>query len=186
VVVIDDHEVVRAGLVALLSRQPGLRVVGEGGTGDSVVPIVQRTSPDLVIMDVQMPGLDSHEVVRQLRRRSPDLGIILLTMHDGALVRRTHLEAGASAVISKGAGTADLVAAIRRVAQQPETSGPLTAREHEILSLMADGLSNREIGSLLKIATGTVKRHSSQLFAKLGASSRTQAVALARRVGLLL
>lgn len=185
VVLIDDHDIVREGLAALLSREPGVRVVGQAASGAAVAELVERCKPDLVIMDVQMPGPDSRVLVRELSSRDPGTAVIVLTMHDGCRVRRDHLEAGAAAVLSKSTPTSEVIAVIEHAVGIVHPEVRLTRRERQVLGLMAEGLSNGEIADELHITVGTVKRHSTQLFDKLGVSSRMRAVVRARGSGLL-
>lgn len=197
----DDHPVVRDGLAAMLATQPDFNVVGEAGTGAEAVAEAARLRPDVVLMDLEMPALDGIEAIRRLRAADPSVQVVVLTAFDTDERIVGALQAGAQGYLLKGAPRAEIFAAIRtvsaggalippvvaskllrqvRAAEHPDA---LTAREKEVLGLVASGLANQEIAARLFISERTVKFHVSSLLAKLGAKNRTQAVRVARERG---
>jgi DNA-binding NarL/FixJ family response regulator len=210
VVVVDDQEVVRAGIAALLGAQPDLEVVGEAGDGAAALAEVARTQPDVVVMDIRMPGLDGLAATRELTAR-PGPRVLVLTTFDADENVYRALRAGASGFLLKGARPAELAEAIRIVAAgdallapsvtrrlvehvvaaglaaPPEATGvpELTPREREVLVLVARGLSNAEIADRLVLAEQTVKTHVSHVLTKLGLRDRAQAVVHAYESGLV-
>ena len=199
----DDHPVVRDGLAAMLATQPDFAVVGEAGTGAEAVDQGVRLRPDIVLMDLEMPVLDGIEAIRRLRATDPSIHVVVLTAFDTDERILGALQAGAQGYLLKGAPRAEIFAAIRtvsaggalipplvasrllqrvRAAEHPDA---LTAREIEVVRLVAAGLANREIAARLSISERTVKFHVSAILSKLGAGNRTQAVRLARERGLL-
>lgn len=199
----DDHPVVRDGLAAMLSTQADFAVVGEAGTGAEAVAEAARLSPDVVLMDLEMPALDGIEAIRRLRAADPAVQVVVLTAFDTDERIVGALAAGAQGYLLKGAPRAEIFAALRTVAaggallppvvaskllhrvRAGEPVEALTAREREVLELVAAGLANREIAERLGITERTAKFHLSSLLGKLGARNRTQAVGLARERGLL-
>lgn len=197
----DDHPVVRDGLAAMLATQADFEVVGEAGTGAEAVAEALRLRPDVVLMDLEMPALDGIEAIRLLRVADPAVQVVVLTAFDTDERIVGALQAGAQGYLLKGAPRAEIFAAIRtvsaggalippvvaskllrqvRAAEHPDA---LTAREKEILGLVATGLANQEIAARLSISERTVKFHVSSVLAKLGAKNRTQAVRIARERG---
>jgi DNA-binding NarL/FixJ family response regulator len=202
VVVIDDQAIVREGLVTVLSLLPDIEVLGEAADGRSGVELVERLSPDVVLMDLRMPVLGGLEATRLILDTNPDVGILVLTTFaDDASVVDV-LRAGARGYLTKDAGRAEVAAAVRAVASGHMTLGAevgqklvastghsrggpalaerfgLTAREDEVLTLVGDGLSNSEIAAALFVGVSTVKTHINAIFAKLGVRDRAQAIAL--------
>lgn len=198
----DDHPVVRDGLAAMLATQPDFEVVGEAGNGAEAVAEAARLRPDVVLMDLEMPDLDGIEAIKRLRAADPSVQVVVLTAFDTDERIVGSLQAGAQGYLLKGAPRAEIFAAIRTVSaggalippvvaskllrqvRAAESPDALTARESEVLSLVASGLANKEIAARLSISERTVKFHVSAVLSKLGAKNRTQAVRLAREMGL--
>lgn len=197
----DDHPVVRDGLAAMLATQPDFEVVGEAGSGEEALVEAARLRPDLVLMDLEMPVVDGIEAIRRLRAADPSVQVVVLTAFDTDDRIVGAIQAGAQGYLLKGAPRAEIFAAIRTVSaggalippvvaskllrQVRENPDALTAREIEVLGLVAAGLANREIAARLSISERTAKFHVSSVLAKLGAKNRTQAVRLARERGLV-
>ncbi len=209
VLVVDDEELVRTGLTMILDAEEDVRVVGSAGDGSEAVRAVERLTPDVVLMDVRMPRMDGLEATRQLVAGPSSCRVVLLTTFDLDEHVYDALAAGASGFLLKDAPATQLVQAIRAAAAgdallapsvtrrliaqftssrpraQLAVPGDLTARETEVWRLLAEGLSNAEIGGRLFIGDATVKTHVARLLAKLGARDRVQAVVLAYRCGLV-
>ena len=200
VLIVDDHPVVRAGLKALLSSEPEFEVVGDFATGEESIERCQQEIIDLVLMDLQLgDGMQGAEATRVLRGLDPAPHVLILTNYDTDADILSAVEAGASGYLLKDAPPAELIAAAQAaasgasalspaVADRLETrresvGGALSAREIEVLGLVADGKSNRDIGRDLFLSEATVKSHLVHIFTKLGVSSRTSAVAAARDAG---
>ena len=195
----DDHPVVRDGLAAMLATQPDFEVVGEAGNGAEALAEAARLRPDVVLMDLEMPTLDGIEAIRRLRAADPGVQVVVLTAFDTDERIVGAIQAGAQGYLLKGAPRAEIFAAIRTVSAGGALIPPviaskllrqvredaLTAREKEVLELVAAGLANNEIAGRLFISERTVKFHVSSILAKLGAKNRTQAVRLARERGLV-
>src|SRR5688572_10557533 len=192
----DDHEVVREGLRLSLSRSPQIRVVGEASDGASAVAIAERRRPNVVIMDVRMPGMDGLEATKILTERLPQTSVLIFTAYGERSLLGRGLEAGAKGYILKEAPHQTLLRAIEKVANGEGYVDPalmpafltgkgrdemLTAREREILQLLADGMSNADVAKKLFISQETVKSHVRHILAKLEADTRTHAVAIALR-----
>lgn len=212
VVVADDQTSVRDGLVALLSTLSDIEVVGAAADGGAAVELVGRVVPDAVLMDLRMPGVDGVEATRRLAETHPEVAVVVLTTFVDDESVLAALEAGARAYLTKNATRADMARALHAaVADQvtlaagvqrtlleaalrgrPPEKGPdnrpdhwpdgLTEREGEILGLIAERLTNREIAERLFISNATVKTHINRLFAKIGASHRRDAISYVRRV----
>ncbi len=208
VLITDDHSVVRQGLQAFLGLQEDIAVVGEAENGLQAVERTRRLLPDVVLMDLVMPEKDGIAATRQIRAEFPNIKIIALTSFTGDEKVFPALEAGANGYLLKDASPGEIIEAIRAAMRGDPTlhpeitqklmdriSGrtradpvaraePLTEREQQVLRLIVAGLSNRDIGRELVIAEGTVKRHAHNIFQKLGVTSRLEAAARARQLGL--
>ena len=194
--IVDDHEVVREGLRLSLSRAPHIRVVGEAADGTAAIELVGRRKPNVVIMDVRMPGLDGLDATKALMERDPETAVLIFTAYSERSLLARGLESGAKGYILKEAPHETLVRAIEKVAGGDSFIDPalmpaflsgkdredmLTAREREILQLLADGMSNADVAQRLFISQETVKSHVRHILAKLEADTRTHAVAIALR-----
>ncbi|MDT0116154.1 response regulator transcription factor [Microbacterium sp. PRF11] len=203
VAVADDHPIVRAGLVGLLDAADGIDVVGAASDGVEVVDLVEKERPDVVLMDMRMPRRDGDEATAMLRESVPATRVIVLTTYESDDVIMRAIAAGASGYLLKAAPEAELIAGIRAVAAGEVALAPsvarvlvgqagrapevptLTPREIEVLSHVAQGLSNREIGVRLHLGEATVKTHLLKAFAKLDVADRTRAVTRAMELGIL-
>jgi DNA-binding NarL/FixJ family response regulator len=203
---VDDHPVVREGLRNLLSEEPDVQCVGEAASGDEAVRLVQETQPDVVLMDLMMPGMDGIQAIRRIRQESPATQVVALTSFGDERKVRGAVEAGAVGYLLKDVLKADLLRAIRnarrgrpslhpqaqrhlmqrvRRSEQRSVIDGLTPRERSILELIAQGLNNRTIAVTLRLTEGTVKGYVSRVFDKLGVQDRTQAALVAVREGLV-
>ena len=203
IVVVDDHAVVRHGLTAMLASAKDLEVVGAAANGTDALREVQRTFPDVVLLDLQMPGMNGLDVLARLRDLASPPHVIVLTVHDDDDLVLGAVRGGADGFVLKNATKEDLLSAIRNVAEggqrfddvvvraflkeqsREEDARLLTSREIDILKLVASGHSNREIAAALILSLGTVKTHLDDVYRKLGVSDRAHAVAVAMRRGLL-
>ena len=197
--IVDDHEVVREGLRLSLSRAPHIRVVGEAADGATAVALAERRKPDVVIMDVRMPGMDGLEATKLLTQKVPDTAVLIFTAYSERSLLGRGLESGAKGYILKEAPHQTLVRAIQKVAGgdgyvdpalmpaflTKEREHMLTAREREILQLLADGMSNADVAGKLFISQETVKSHVRHILSKLEADTRTHAVAIALRQAII-
>jgi len=196
----DDHEVVREGLRLSLSRAPHIRVIGEASDGESAVALAERRRPDVVIMDIRMPGsMDGLEATKQLKDRLPDTSVLLFTAYGERSLLGRGLDSGARGYLLKEASNQTLVRAIEKVAAGEGYVDPalmpsflnrdsqelLTPREREILQLLANGMSNADVAQKLFISQETVKSHVRHILAKLEADTRTHAVAIALRESII-
>jgi len=195
VLIVDDHPVVRQGLRALLEVQDDMTVAGEAGDGPAAISLAESLRPDIVLLDLKLPGMDGVAVLRPLR--AAGLRVLVLTSATEPSAAAAAVRAGAAGVVYKDIDPAALVRAIRSVHDgnvllAPEALGSLvrgsradtlTAREREVLAGIADGKSNREIARLLRVSEKTVKAHVSAVLAKLGVQDRTQAAVYAVRHG---
>ena len=203
IILVDDHAVVREGVRAVLETDADFRVVGEFGSGNEALASVAALAPDVALVDLKMPGLSAPETIAALRERVPGVRVLVFTSFgEDALIRAT-LDAGATGYLLKDALQHDLIAAIRSVAagetylapaaqrqlmellRKPQASrDALTARETDVLKLIAEGLSNKQIGKRLSLTEGTVKGYVSQILAKLRLEDRTQIALYAVRHGI--
>lgn len=207
VIIVDDHPPFRAGLRALLVTDERLVVVAEASTGAAAIAAVASSAPDVVLMDVHMPGVDGVEATRRIIDAAPHVAIVVLTMHDDDGTVFAALRAGARGYLLKGASRAELLRAIHAAAAgealfgaaiarrmmayfgrpAPAAAPPfseLTGREHEILELVAAGRSNTDIADRLGVAPKTIRNHVSTIFAKLQVRDRAEAIVRAREAGL--
>jgi len=212
ILLVDDQALFREGLSTLLSVQPDLAVVGEANNGQEALALAERLQPDVVLMDLRMPVLDGVAATRSLKERQPDCRVIVLTTFDDDDYVFEGLRAGAVGYLLKDVSSETLVEAIHTAASgetflQPSVAAkvvaefarlsqhrparsqglvePLSERELEIIALVADGASNKEIAGRLFIAEGTVKNHVTNILGKLGVRDRTQAALKARELGLV-
>ncbi|MEW5979394.1 MAG: response regulator transcription factor [Acidobacteriota bacterium] len=203
ILIADDHEIVRRGLRALLETRPDWEIAGEAVTGLQAVKEAERLAPDLVIMDLSMPDMNGLEATRQIRELVPRAQILILSVHDSEQLVREVLEVGARGYVLKSDAGRDLTAAVEALCQHklffsPKVSemvvegflkgggtdqpkDPLTARERQIVQLLAEGKSNKEIAPLLNISVKTVETHRSHVMAKLNLHSMSDLVRYALR-----
>ncbi len=210
VLIADDHAIVREGLRALIEVQPDIEVVAEATNGDEAVSKTQEVQPDIVLMDITMPGMNGLEATQQIRQHNPDVRVLVLTMHESDDYFFRTLEAGASGYFIKGGSSSELISALRavwsgdvflyptmakkllsdylqrvRTGQDKESYDGLTNREREVLKLIAEGHTNQEIAELLVLSTATVQTHRAHIMAKLGLHSRTELIKYAIRRGFI-
>ncbi len=211
VLLVDDHAILRAGLMRLLEEESDIEVVGEAENGREGVQKVQELRPDIVLMDIGMPVMNGMEATKQIKKRNQDVKILVLTMHDNEEYLFQVLQAGAAGYVLKKAADSDLVNAIHvvnngdcflypsaakmvvedyleklRQGQEPTTSyDSLTDREREILKLVAEGYTNREIAETLFISVKTVETHKANIMEKLNLHKRAELVRYAIRKGML-
>ncbi len=206
--IVEDHALTRSGIKTALASQADVEVVAEAGDGNSGLIEIVRTTPDVAVVDIGLPGIDGIELTRRLRAQTTNVRIVILTMHDLDREILAALAAGADAYVVKGSDASNLLTAVRVVAEggayfdpqiahvvlrhfgspspaPPPIDSPLTPRELEILRLVADGVGNAEIGQRLYLGLGTVKGHIRDILEKLSATDRTQAAVTALRRGLI-
>jgi DNA-binding NarL/FixJ family response regulator len=199
VLVVDDHPIVRVGIVAIINARPDMAVVAECGTGEEAVELFEHHEPDIVLMDLRLPKMSGVEAIRTIRMRHPRACFVVLTTYEGDEDIYQALEAGARAYVIKGMPHEMLIDALRRVhaghrflppaisrtlaSRTPDSD--LSAREREVLSLLARGETNKEIAQHLGITEATVKCHVSVILMRLQATDRTQAVVTALQRGLV-
>ena len=199
VLIVDDHSLVRLGLSALLGYQSDMEVAGEAEDGEEAVHMACKVRPDVIVMDLMMPGVDGVEATRRIREKLPDSHILILTTFGTSADVARAIAAGASGAIMKDTSNEDLLNAIRTVAEGGKVFSPeieqhvkeysvspdLTQRQMEILHSVTRGLSNPDIAKQFDITVDGVKAHLSAIFAKLGAANRSEAITIALRRHLL-
>jgi DNA-binding NarL/FixJ family response regulator len=205
ILLVDDHEVVRVGVRALIERQPGMEVVGEAATVREAVSQAEQLMPDVVVLDIRLPGGNGLEACRQIKALRPDTRIIVLTSYPDDKVLFESITSGADGYVLKQIGSDDLIRALERVGRGESLLDPsvtdrvfakmrevrqqerahafadLSAQEMQILARVAEGETNREIGAALQLSEKTVRNYVSIILSKLGLSSRAQAAAYAAR-----
>jgi DNA-binding NarL/FixJ family response regulator len=199
ILIVDDHNIVRQGLAALLKTVPGLTVAAEASDGQQAVELFRKHKPDVTLMDLRLPKMNGVDAIAKIRDGSPGARIIVLTTFDGDEDIYRALQAGAKGYLLKGMDLAELTEAIRtvhagrtrippRVAEklaERMSGASLTARELEVLRLIVAGKSNKDIGTALFISEATVKTHVNSLLSKLGVEDRTQAATTALQRGIV-
>ena len=200
VLIVDDHHVVREGLRRILELEKGIKVVGEAKNGEEAITTADSLSPDVVIMDLKMPGMDGIATTREIKQRLPNVNVLILTLYAEDFVKQA-IEAGVSGYLLKDSDceqitkaihevheglcpiapalTRDLVTEFAKLSRNNRTT--LTKRQQEVLKLIADGIGSKETGERLFISTSTVKREIRHIFDKLGVSDRAQAVSEAMK-----
>ncbi|HET8587173.1 MAG TPA: response regulator transcription factor [Candidatus Limnocylindria bacterium] len=202
VLVVDDHELIRNGLVGAFERAEGFTVTGQAGPVAEALAVARQVKPDVVVTDLQLPDGSGLEIVRTLRRDRPNIGLVVLTMYAGDEQLFAAMDAGASAFVGKDSPSAEVVTAARQAAVAPRTftcaglpeammrrmSGGtprLSDRERQVLELLAQGLGVSAIASKLYVSESTAKSHIAKVYEKLGAANRAQALVAAMRAGIL-
>lgn len=202
VLLVDDHELIRNGLGAVLDLEPDLQVVATAGSVAEGIQRYHEVSPDVVVTDLQMQDGTGLDVVRTLRKESDKVGLVVLTMHSGDEQIFAAMQAGASGFVGKDAPSTEVIKAARHAAVSPKAfvcaglvgammrrqsaeSTALTEREHDVLLLLAEGLNAAAIGQKLYLSESTTKSHIARIYQKLGAANRAQALVTAMRIGLL-
>jgi len=209
IMIADDHAIVRSGLKAIIKADPSLKLSGEATGGYEAIEMVNKTVPDILLLDISMPDLDGISVTKKLTAQYPDLKILILTIHEDNALLREAIKSGAAGYILKKAAEADLIAAIQLIlsgdtyvdpsmvreliVDQPDKGNKssntvveqLTPREIEVLKLLVRGYTNRQIGEELTISVRTVEGHRANLSGKLGLKNRVELVRYARENGLI-
>jgi DNA-binding NarL/FixJ family response regulator len=205
VVVVDDHPVVRAGIITLLSQEPGIAIVGEASSGEAALELVRELQPDVLLLDIEMPGIKGYEVARRIREECLPVSILVLSAYEDRHYIQELLSIGASGYLVKEEAPGAIIEAIQRVAQgergwlsrrvaaqmsQLVQEGEnnfqsLTPRERQVLECVASSKTNGEIAHELGISIKTVEKHMVMIFEKLGVSSRVEAAVYSIREGLL-
>jgi two-component system response regulator NreC len=208
VLIADDHGIVRAGLRALIGAESGFELVGEASGGYEAINLVEQTRPDVMVLDLSMPDLDGISVTRKIKPLAPDLKILILTLHEDEALLKEAIKAGAAGYILKHAAETELISAIRTILRgdlfvdpsmvrvllgepqptsrtQADPKETLTSREEEILKLIVEGYTNRQIGENLSISVRTVEGHRANISDKLGLHSRVELVRYAREHGMI-
>ena len=208
IVLADDHQIVRQGLRALLEAEPGFSVTGEAADGLEVADLVQSVQPDVLILDIKMPGLNGLEVIRQVRRRTPDTYVVILSMYANEAYVMEALRNGAAGYVLKGASSTDLVQAVREVAEgrrylspplseraieayvqkavasAPDALGKLTDREREVLYFVMEGYKNSQIATRLSISPRTAETHRARMMRKLGLHTQAELIRFTLQLGI--
>jgi len=207
VLIADDHALFRYGVRAMLASEEGFEVAGEASTGEEAVKLAAELKPDIVLMDIQMPDLNGIEATRRILESDPGVGVVVVTMFEEDDSVFAAMRAGARGYVLKGAGAEEVITVVRAVADREAHFGPdvadklmgffsapkpapqeifpeLTAREREVLNLIARGLSNAEIAGELYLSQKTIRNHVSNIFLKLQVADRAQAIVRAREAGL--
>ncbi len=199
IMVADDHPVVREGLAALINRQPGMEVIAEARDGAEAVEIFHKAHPDITMVDLRMPKMDGIQVIAKIREQTPDARVIMISTFDGDENIYQSLRAGAKGYLRKDADSETLVECIQAVNQGQSWVQPavaqrladrvseteLSPRELQVLQLMVNGRTNKEIGNSLDIGEGTVKIHVNHVLKKLGVKGRTEAINIALKRGIV-
>ena len=206
ILVADDHGIVRSGLRMLIDRQEGMRVVAEADDGVAAVEAAQREQPDVAVLDVAMPRMTGIQAAREIKAHCPDTSVLLLSMHDEERYLFDALKAGASGYVLKRAADEDLIEAVRSVAAgrpflsaitqtalvkewvdqgEREPRERLTPRELDVVKLIAEAYTNKQIAEILKVSEKTVESHRANVLAKLGMRDRVELVRYAIRRGLI-
>ncbi|KAA1417972.1 response regulator transcription factor [Nocardioides humilatus] len=202
VLLVDDHELIRSGLGAVLDLEPDMTVVGTAGSVAEAITAYDRLKPMVVVADLQLQDGTGLDIVRTIRKQSDTVGLIVLTMHSGDDQIFAAMQAGASGFVGKDAPATEVIKAARHAAVSPKAfvcaglvgammrrrSGELTSlteREHDVLLLLAEGLNAASIGAKLYLSESTTKSHIARIYQKLGAANRAQALVTAMRIGLL-
>lgn len=208
IIIADDHTLLRDGLRALFASVPDIDVIGEAESGADAITKAEQLQPDVILMDIQMPGINGIQATRQIVSKQPEIGVIVVTMYKDDDSVFAAMRAGARGYILKGADQDEMLRAIRAVASGEALFGPeiatrlvnffsspqadlspqafpeLTSREHEVLELIAKGLNNQVIANRLSISEKTVRNHISNIFNKLQVVDRAQAIVKAREAGM--
>jgi len=202
ILLVDDHELIRSGLGAVLDLEPDMDVVGTAGSVAEAITAYDRLQPMVVVADLQLQDGTGLDIVRTIRKKSDDTGLIVLTMHSGDDQIFAAMQAGASGFVGKDAPATEVIKAARHAAVSPKAfvcaglvgammrrrSGEMTSlteREHDVLLLLAEGLNAASIGAKLYLSESTTKSHIARIYQKLGAANRAQALVTAMRIGLL-
>jgi two-component system, NarL family, response regulator LiaR len=204
VMLVDDHTMVRRGLATFLKVYHDLELAGEAESGEAAIELCAQAKPDVILMDLKMPGMDGADTTRLIRQKFPEVQVIALTSFKEQQMVQNALQAGAIGYLLKDVSADDLARAIRsayvgratlspeatqalvQAANQPHATGyNLTERERDVLGLMVEGLNNTQIAGRLVVSPSTIKTHVSNILSKLGVTSRSEAVALALRSGLV-
>lgn len=201
VLVVDDHELHREGIRRILEEYEDLHVVGDAASGECALAAANKLGPQVVLLDMRLPGINGIETLRRLRDRHPDVRVLMVSAYDDGEYVRGALEAGAAGYLSKSAPGRELVQAIRAVAagatvlqpglvtpllaERPNPRALLTDRELTVLGMLAEGVHNKQVAAALGISARTVERHCDNIYSKLGVGSRTEAVVRAISTGLV-
>ncbi len=204
IVIADDHRVVREGIRYMLSDETDIEIIGEAGTGDELLGIVESEPVDVALLDVRMPGMSGFDVLERLVEIAPQVRVLMLSMHDQPAYVRRAMELGAAGYVLKSAGRQELLTALRVVAEdgtylpselmepliagvtgRAGPTGKLSPRERQVLQLVADGYENKQIAAELELSEATVKTYLRGVFERLEVSSRAEAVAVGLRLGVI-